>query len=373
MTSSPTARDRLLADPVIQALIAALRARAPWARSLIVFGSRAGHSDFPLSGSEDYDAVVAVPSLCAPFAVRALGSVRREVERQHEAKVSLNPVPAFRLARPGGNYMVFKLGREGITVHGRELLAEARRVEPGKVSPFWRFFYLASQSRRLLNASPTLAGEGGPRPGARAVSYAAAKAIAACAEITVLFEADKYATSLDELAPLLAERGLAGLADDLVRARGVVGGPEDWSSATGLWWRARDRLLACFDEAALAWRGVPYGSAEFERRYLNSAGPVRFVRDLQFSALSLASFRELPVRTVVDRRGIAERMKLASVLLLASLRRDGAPDREHLAKVRRLLRGAVPLPPEAEAGPEWRSLNMATGRYFPVACVALGL
>jgi hypothetical protein len=403
--------EQLLEDPVIRDVRDRVAREARYCRSILVMGSRAQPGEPGLSPFQDYDIVAVVPTLRTPFALSRLRKIGAEVAAQHSTHVSLNPLPALRLRFCDGNYMLLKLGAEGVAIHGEDVLPRLRRIQPGDIHSWWRFFFLASQARRLLKvapAAPTLTlprrGEGTlslPSPlrgrvrvGAAGdqVAYHAAKAILGCAEVMAL-RAGAYTTDPNSLHDILVAEGHpefaseVKLADDVLR-RGVqsrgersrtINAPTPGKSNAAespaqLWHRARARLLATLDILSRDHLGVQASDhAGFARAFLSSGGPWSAVRDLQFVALALMGRRRLHLRALLYRRGVAERVKLALFWLLEACGSDGSPDAALLEETRRHLSGAIRLPPPAAGWDEWKALLDAVEAYYPHACVALGV
>jgi hypothetical protein len=413
--------EQLLEDPVIRDVRDRVAREARYCRSIVVMGSRAQPGEPGLSPFQDYDIVAVTPTLMTPFALSRLRKIGTEVASHHSTHVSLNPLPALRLRFCDGNYMLLKLGAEGVVIHGEDVLPRLRRIQPGDIQPWWRFFFLASQARRLLKvapAAPTLTlprftGEGAcsfPSPVSRGrvrvgaagdqVAYHAAKAILGCAEVMAL-RAGAYTTDPNSLHDILVAEGHpefaseVKLADDVLR-RGVQSRGEPFDSAQGklrrtmnalspgksnvpespaqLWHRARARLLDTLDIlSADHLKAQASDRARFARAFLSSGGPWSVVRDLQFVALALMGRRRLHLRALLYRRGVAERVKLALFWLLEACGSDGSPDSGLLEETRRHLSGAIRLPPPAAGWDEWKALLDAVEAYYPHACVALGV
>jgi predicted nucleotidyltransferase len=77
---------------------------------ILLLGSRARNEAAPES---DYDVYVVLPAVKSATAVRRVGKVSRRLGQELGVGVSINPLPRFRIKRPGSTLLVWKLGREG--------------------------------------------------------------------------------------------------------------------------------------------------------------------------------------------------------------------------------------------------------------------
>lgn len=329
-------------------------------------GSRAVESNAQPSPLQDYDMAVVLPAPSVPLALPRLKKIAAEVEEQYGAHVSLNPLPAFRLRFCGSNYMLLKLGREGVVLHGQDMLLRARSISPRSIRPWWYFFFLASQTRRLLLAYP--AGRSTER-----VAYAAAKALLGCAELLVLREG-VYDSRPAFLHQALLSLGRADVAAEVEQAIATLEGKPAQQAAVPLWWMARARLLETLRELSQEFLAVtPSDRRSFTRAFLRSGGRRRLARDLQYAAMLALARRPVPPRALLDRRGVPERVKLALFWLLEACAAEQTPDIALLEAARACLAGALPLERQAHGWDEWAALLRAVERHYPFACVALGV
>lgn len=216
------------------------------------------------------------------------------------------------------------------------------------------------------------------------VTYHASKAILGCAEVMAL-RAGTYTTDPDSLHDLLIAEGHSEFASEVklagdVLGRGVqlnapaYGEREAIESPSQLWHRARARLLATLDILSTDHLGAQTSDrARFASVFLSSGGPWSAARDLQFVAMALMGMRRLHLRVLMDRRGVAERVKLSIFWLLDACGSEESPNAVLLGETRRLLSGAIKLPPPAQGWDEWKALLDAVEAYYPHACVALGV
>jgi O-antigen/teichoic acid export membrane protein len=127
---------------------------------VLLAGSRAVGTDH--SGS-DYDIVVVLPFVRIPLAISRLSAAAGCLTTELGAHVSINPVPSFRMRRPGTSLFVRKLQCEGAvlqappgwTLHRRPLTT---------VTKFAATSVLLSATLNLLETFDTSAMSGGPVP-----------------------------------------------------------------------------------------------------------------------------------------------------------------------------------------------------------------
>jgi hypothetical protein len=95
--------------PEEDAIVAAVQ-RAVGPVPVLLAGSRALGTAEPAS---DWDVLAVLPARRVPFAVRRLAAVSRDLGAALGAAVTVNALPAFRLAHAGRNLFVWKVAREG--------------------------------------------------------------------------------------------------------------------------------------------------------------------------------------------------------------------------------------------------------------------
>ena len=226
---------------------------------IVLCGSRATGEAVPAS---DWDVVVVLPLMRIPFTLRRLQRVAARLERELATPVSLQPMPAARLARRRQrNLFAWKLAREG-----RVLAAPSgwQLPDPGPPPPAERFAfsYLLSAVLFLLSSRE---------------SASARKAVQHVAQLRLL-RTGRYASTLRGALDELGDVALAAAS-------------EDWAAA-------RSAVLADLDAA-----DVPAG---FRRAAATN------LRYLAISALR----RRLRVRATASRQPIDVRLARAAILLL---------------------------------------------------------
>ena len=370
--SSQNKSVQLLEDPVLRAIKAQIVEGIPYCRAIVVIGSRAASPNPSLSALQDYDIVVVVPTLRTPFALRSLKRIEAEVVATHGVKASLNPLPRLRLRYPGRNYMLLKLAAEGVIIHGGEVLRRAKQIRPESIDAWWQFFFLASQAKRLVAVAPAQVDAAWT---ASEMQYGAAKAIFGCAELLAL-RSGVYTSVPELLGEHLRSSGSAEVASEVDIALQAIQSLEAASQSDTLWSLARRRLLDTLDLFSDDYLSVSLTespSEAFAKAFIRSGGFKSPLRDLQFVALTFLGKRELRLRALLDRRSVAERVKLGLFWLLKAWDDGAPPDHALMTEVRRYLSGAIRLEPEREGWEEWRSLLRTIEAYYPSACVALGV
>jgi predicted nucleotidyltransferase len=114
-----------IADDARTAIVTAL-ARRVRARAVIFCGSRATGA---ARVDSDYDVLVVLPLYAIPSRLGALDAAAHELEAVLGAPVSINPVPSFRLRRPGRTLLVWKARTEGVVLAG-DVPAGPRTIPP---------------------------------------------------------------------------------------------------------------------------------------------------------------------------------------------------------------------------------------------------
>jgi hypothetical protein len=270
--------------------------------------------------------------------------------------------------------MALKLKREGIALDGEPVETAIGQVSEEDIGQSWLFFYLASQAKRLLDAAaPVIMGAVSQSGREQALRYASAKAMAAAAEIQALDRYGVYLSQPSSLAELMSARGepeLTGLAET---AAAWLSDGEGSPSGQRCWQVAREALLGAGEH--LSRRHFDTGFVEdekFRSAYLRSAGKARFMRNLQFVALSITR-GEAHLRALLSYRGAAEMVKLALFGLLAATESEAEIDEEVLSVAERAASPLTGRPARGAPLDRWVRLHEGISRVYPSACVALGV
>lgn len=369
----------ILPAQTLSRIIANVKENIPYARSLVLIGSRADDRYSVSDANSDYDVVVVVPGWRILRAIKASARAAARLSSEIDATISINPVPISKIRRPRGNFMVLKMLREGKTLSGTPIEDYAGAISEQDIDSSWHFFYMASQAKRLLDAMATLIGSVAEPDAERLFSkatYSAGKTIVACGEIRILVAKDRYLSHPQDVEPLLREFGLRELADSVSQASTWISSKSSDRHRLKPWLTAREILILTLDYLAQIHFGFSsINGEEFERDYLRSAGAGRTLKNLQYSALSLLK-GSLSVRPSFSRSGIAERVKLALFYLLSATNGTDDFDTERLAETERLM---SPLDREIAQGSggttrdRWLALYQSLTRIYPRACVALGI
>ena len=158
---------------------------------VLLAGSRAigtAHAD------SDYDVVVVLPLRRVPRAAPRLTEAAKVLSASLAVPVSVNPIPAFRLRRPGGNLFAGKLLAEAVVLAAPPGWSLGRQPLTG-VTTFAACSALLSAVRGLLEVFDTSVMTGGPAPAQ--ARGALRKAALHIAQVRLL-RSGLYASNLDE-------------------------------------------------------------------------------------------------------------------------------------------------------------------------------
>jgi hypothetical protein len=232
--------------------------------------------------------LVVLPLRSIPTALRRLREASEELQGALGAPVSINPLPPFRLRRPGRTLVVWKALREGVVLSGE--LQRARIVPP--LEPVAARSYARSGIRYLVEHVDPDDLDDGVLPDA--VARDVRKALLHAMQLRLLSRGD-YASSIPDAiarleAPVAAEmESLVARADRL----------ETWRRALA--------LLAPWVRGGVPWRR-------------------ELLADLQYLALSaLAGRRPHPI-VLLSRSSMRARLAGCVELLAASIRGTGELD-----------------------------------------------
>lgn len=369
----------ILPEQTLDRIVASVKENIPYAKSLVLIGSRADDRYSVSDANSDYDVVVVVSGWRVLSAIRASKRVRAQLASVSGAEITVNPVPIGKIRKPRGNYMVLKMLREGRTLSGTPITDYAGSISESDIDSSWHFFYLASQAKRLLDAlAPLIATTSEPNADqlhSKAI-YAAGKTIVACGEIRVLVEQSRYLSNPQDVEPALREIGVIELADRVSQAALWI--DSDSSKGTSLepWRMARETLVSTLHYLANAHCSISsIEDSAFQQRYLRSAGTGRVLKNLQFSALSLIK-GDVVVRPVLSRSGVAERLKLALFHTLLATLDVGDFDLDSLSKAEQVmapLDSSIGRDVSKNSRDRWLYLHRSVTRIYPRACVALGI
>jgi predicted nucleotidyltransferase len=298
---------------------------------VILAGSRATGAAAPDS---DYDLFVVVASRRLPRVIPALRVAAADLQGHLGVVVSVNPLPALRLRRPGRSLLVWKLRREGrvLTAPPGFTLGPA---PPPRPTPAAAASYALSGLRFLTAPlDPRCLRNGGLPPRAeRAVHKALLHAIQ-----LRLLEGGRYAPTLAEALAVLPDAQRAGW-EEAVRCA---------PHGTG-WARARDALVPYVKES-------PRGRA------------ATLAANAQYVALRGLRGNFPPPVAIATRRSTGEGIARAAVLLARAVGPDGSIEESLVADAR------LALPPFlAPRDASWADIRDVVEAEWPHANPLVGL
>ncbi|MFL5766821.1 MAG: nucleotidyltransferase domain-containing protein [Actinomycetota bacterium] len=301
------------------------------AEGVILCGSRAIGDFRPDS---DYDVFAVLPAWRIPFSLGAMRRASEELSAQLGAPVRINPLPAFRLRRPGRSFIVWKAFTEG-RILSAPAMPHAIDVPLPSNLPAARSSYAISGLRALLHDLELSALEHDPLP--ELVAHGVEKALLHAAQLELLRHG-RYAPTMERCLPLLERmHGIrfARLSERTHRA--------------ATWFEARELLLP-------------------DARPPRDGFVRKLLEDGQFLALSVLACRRPPGRVLFARGSVQVRSANAVIELARAIEPRGAIAPGRLAEARRwsssLLRGH----PAA-----WEDLRDAIESVWPQANPLVGV
>jgi len=297
-------------------------------RAVILCGSRATGGAQPDS---DYDVLAVMPLLAIPLRLARLDAAARALESELGVPVSINPLPSFRLRRPGRTLLVWKALTEGVVLAGDASIGQTE--VPVLTAPAARSYALSGFRYLLAHVDP------GTLPSGSCTARVAAdvrKALLHAAQLRLL-AGGRYASSIADAARQLD----AGESFEL------------------------ERLAARADELS-TWRRA----AELLQPWVgrHEEQPRSRLADLQYLTLSAISRRRPHPAVLLADRSVRVRLAGAVELLVRSVRVDGSVDRGHVVAADAIL------PPHMRSiGPSFASVRDSVEREWPVADPLVGL
>ncbi len=278
---------------------------------VILAGSRATGD---ATSESDYDVYVVLPVRRALRHLRDLRRAGAALSSAFGVPVTLNPLPAFRLERPGHTLIVWKLRREGKVLAPSSYQLRAPRkpmYDDGAISS-----YALSGLRYLVeDLEPRSLAEPRLLPAARA---RVRKALRHAAQIELLTEG-RY-------EPLLSD-AIAALGSTAAERLGALAANTDRSCT---WFAVRDYLVE-------------------RARHQPVPMPRRLVLNVQYVGLRALRTRRLSLRPLLSSRAVPDQLGDALVELTLAVEPGGTVDEQRLRRAAVLLPGpsrdvALPWP-----------------------------
>jgi predicted nucleotidyltransferase len=300
--------------------------------AVILCGSRATGDAIATS---DYDILVVLPSLRIPREVAKLSRIGDELSRTLDAPVSVNPLPRFRLRRPGRSFLVWKALHEGRTLWSPGVLVARRDGMPLDRASASTSYAVSGIRYLLAELDPAQLGADRLSPD---VSRGVGKALLHAAQLQLL-GSGRYAARLGDCLPLL---------DDGIRLR--IGGLAGRLDEPDTWFATLRLLAPSISPQARSWRRA-------------------LVEGAQYVALSRMRGASPPLRVVFLRGSLSGRFTRSTVALARAVEPDGHVDAVQLrAAVDELP--AFLRPPESAS---WTDVRDLLEREWPQAQPLVGL
>jgi len=343
------------------------------AKSIFLCGSRA--TGQRVGAFSDYDIGVLMSTIAVPLYLQKLKCLERELSIQLDINLAINPLPAFRLRHPNGNFFLYKLKREAVTLYGEDIskLLTALKIED--ISTYWRFSYFFSALKEMLNNfSPdninTLSQT-------ELFERDAAKALLRCGEIFLLINGQYKSGSNDIIAelrkPKITGFEQEGFLEDLELAAMISGGVHRCPhEALAFWLRVRCYLLSTFHILMVTYQGDEDDIKKLALTYDISSRSL-VLKNLQYFTMALLAKKKLFWRSLIAGGSIEKRVWLALLWLLLAVEEKGSVDRECLLRGYNLLAGFTVIHYSNDDIVLWGNLKESIMDYYPLACMVMGV
>ncbi|MGH7425532.1 MAG: nucleotidyltransferase family protein [Candidatus Methylomirabilales bacterium] len=300
-------------------------------KPVILCGSRATGEAVPAS---DYDLLVVLPLYRIPFDLPRLSEASERLAARLGVPVTVNPLPAFRLRRPGRSLLIWKLRREGRILSAPPGFDLGRIGKPNLTKEATSSYALSGIRFLLAGIQPEELVRGPLRP---EVAQAVRKALLHAVQLRLLRQGG-YASRLAD--------ALAGLEPDEEAEMSELARAADRPDS---WFRVRDLLVPEVDQG-----GGSHGRA--------------LLANLQYLLLSAVRGRPRYLHALWDTTPIATRLARSAVLLARSIGSRGTIDAALVAEA------AQALPPFLRPPSNiWSELRGVVETEWPIAAPLLGL
>jgi hypothetical protein len=322
--------------------------RVPWAKSIILIGSHAiGSADENVS---DFDIVVVLKSILVPIFYLQLKNIEREVNARYNCKVSINPLPTFRLKQARDNYFLFKLAKRGVVLWGEDILPH---IDAGsfRVTDHVLMSYLSFLAKELIaNLKPLLQCK--EIADYSQVLHTEKKVLIGCAEMCLLMRGiyEDRPSEIMELLKTEKSTFVQGLGEDMARIYASFS--DRHQNIIDLWFRCRNHVLKLLVEVLRRIYGTQLHGITVYQLALHYVSKSRAspLRNLQYLILSVLNKKRVNFRLVFTTRMITSILYASAITLLASIERHGI--REESLHVTSKLLGSKICPSHQLSIPE---------------------
>ena len=363
-------------DPKIDIICRNIVRTVP-AISIFVCGSRA--TGYGVRDSSDYDIGVVMRTLSIPFYLGKLKRLEWELSREINSSLAINPLPTFKLHRARGNYFLFKLKREGITIYGQNCLEELSLVRIEDIDIYWGFSYLFSAIKRLVqDFDLVFTFTQNNNQHTRAFIQGTAKALLKCGEIHLLlnrvYEADpeRMITKLCQFSFQGIEKN--GFMMDMGLAHSIRKDElELIPDPVNFWFRTKSYATATFGILISAQQKREVDDLKgLIQEYCMSGDRTR-LKNLQYFTLALLAKKKLFWRSLTTGASIEKRVWLALMWLLLAVNEAGQVDRECLLRGYEVLKAYASVDYSDDNVILWNNLKESIMVSYPIACTVMGI
>lgn len=346
-------------------------------KSVFICGSRATGQG--VIDSSDYDIGVVMRTLSVPFYLGKLKRLERELSRELNSNLVINPLPAFRLHRAKGNFFLFKIKREGVTLYGQDCLEVLNPGNIEDIGVYWCFSYLLSAMKNLIqDFDPAFIFTQLNNRQNKAFSQDTAKALLHCGEIHLLLNQD-YETDPGCMITKLRQFSFQGIKKsgfiaDLGLALSIREDElESIPDPVGFWFRTKGYLAATFQMLISDYqKGEAADLKELVREYRTSSDGTR-LKNLQYFTMALLAKKKLFWRSLTTDSSIEKRVWLALLWLLLAVDEAGRIDRECLLRGYDVLKEYAAIDYSDNDVVLWKNLKESVMEYYPLACTMMGI
>jgi len=343
------------------------------AKSIFLCGSRATGQG--VNESSDYDLGVVMNTMAVPLYYRRLKRLERTLSLGLEAEVVINPLPTLRLKHAKGNYFLFKLKREAVTLRGEDISGMFAETDIGEISSYWYFSYYFSAVKELIrNFSSTIAGSPPPPSSHLALAQDAAKALLHCSELLLLinhqYETDqrKMVLRLEKISFPGLDR--AGFIEDAYKALDIRRGrPREVDDPLSFWFRVKRHLVAVL-RILIGDYKKRHGRAKL-RAFWTAKDNAR-LKNWQYFAMTMLRRHKFVWRSLISGSSVEERVWLALSWLLLAVDDKGNTNGMCVARGYEILKPYMVFNHPGSEPVSWDKLREAIMECYPLACTVMG-
>jgi predicted nucleotidyltransferase len=312
-------------------------------RSLILIGSHArGDAD----EKADYDFIAIIETPLLPIYALRLKRQSLDLSTKFGVKISINPMPSFKLKHAKGNLFMLKAKREAVLLAGEDLISNLDVGSPWEIKPEWYFSFLAFLMVELLSTYK-------PR-------------LYIDVEVSRVF--GKVKRSLEDLAELSPPPISSLIKLMMKKLKRSGSNPEDW-------FVLKDLLVNLFLILSEKFSNITEGDIIYIiQRFLRINKGIIFLKNLESALILITMKRELPtLRWIFSQVLVKDRLRAAVLLLLASIKEQGLDD-QLIDEAYYILKPCFKIRPHSyDTRARWEALKDTILSYWNYIHTVMGL